>query len=192
MNSYETYHLYNALKLHFISEQYDFFKYDGKVRCTPASYDRRKDKYFYEKLSKKPDLVNYIVANLVDSDRAKWIGGLVKDEESNKTYTNWIARQQSLTYFFSEQLDKLRPVFDDNLKTNGIEHPFLLKELLGNRISYETIIILNDLCNFFPFWDSKINDPIWPTVRLRCEKIKPFIKYDKNKMKQIVLTKFKE
>jgi hypothetical protein len=190
MNSFEAYHLYNSLKLHFISEAYDYFKYGGKIRCTPTSYERRKDKFFYEKLAKLPDPVNFIVANLVDGDRAKWIGGLVKDAECKEIYQKWLARQQSISYHFKEQLDKLLPDFDENLKTNSTQHPFLLKELLGNRLTYETVIILNDLCNFFPIWDKKINDVMWPTIRLRCEKYKPFIKYDKKKMKEMVLTKF--
>lgn len=191
MTAYEAYHKYNALKLHFISEAYDYFRYGGRIKTTPSGFERRKDKFWYEKLAKKPDLVNYIVANLIDGDRAKWIGGLLQDTECHKIYLNWLKRQQSITYFFDGQLSVLAPDFDENLVVINQNHPLLLKYLLGNKLSYETVIILNDLCNFFPMWDRQLKDDIlWPTVRLRCFKYKPFIKYDRNKMKQLVLTKF--
>jgi len=191
MTAFEAYHKYNALKLHFISEAYDFFRYNGQIKTTLSGFERRKDKFWYDKLAKKPDLVNYIVANLIDGDRAKWVGGLLQDTECAKIYTKWLARQQSITYFFENQLAVLEPRFDDNLKVDVGQHPLVLKYLLGNKLSYETVIILDDLCNFFPVWDKKLKDDIlWPTVRLRCIKYKPFIRYNKAKMREAVLRKF--
>ena len=45
--------LYNALKLHFTSESYDYFKYNGKTNVSPQSFMTRKDKYQFYKLSRK-------------------------------------------------------------------------------------------------------------------------------------------
>lgn len=193
MIAFEAYNIYNGLKLHFSSEQYDFFKYGGKVKITPAGFERRKDKFWYEKLAKKPDLINYIVANLIDGDRAKWIGGLLTDTECERIYIAWCKRQQSITYHIENQITILQPKFDDNFKVIESYHPFILMRFLGNELSYETLIILNDLCNFFSDWDTKLKDDvIWPTVRLRCYKYRPFISYDKEKIRKVLLTYFKK
>ena len=48
---FESYKLYNALKLHFESK-YDAVKYNYKTSVTPNSFFKRKDKYFFAKLAK--------------------------------------------------------------------------------------------------------------------------------------------
>jgi hypothetical protein len=52
MDPFESYKLYNALKLHFESG-YDAVKYNFKSNVTPKSFFNRKDKYFFAKLAKK-------------------------------------------------------------------------------------------------------------------------------------------
>jgi hypothetical protein len=43
---FESYKLYNALKLHF-EGSYDAVKYNYKTNVTPKSFLNRKDKYFF-------------------------------------------------------------------------------------------------------------------------------------------------
>lgn len=61
---FESYKLYNALKLHFESS-YDAVKYNFKSNVTPNSFLKRKDKYFFAKLGRKHngELKDYYVAN---------------------------------------------------------------------------------------------------------------------------------
>ena len=49
---YESYKLYNALKLHFETDSYDALKYNFKTSIKPHSFFNRKDKYFFAKLAK--------------------------------------------------------------------------------------------------------------------------------------------
>jgi hypothetical protein len=64
---------------------------------------------------------------------------------------------------------------------------------MEERISIETLVILNDIMNFFPMWSKKIDDDIiWPSYRRRCIKYAPFIDYDKKKLKGILVEKMKE
>jgi len=44
---YQVYTEYLALKSHFTNKNYDYFKYNKKVRATLTSFNRRKDKYFF-------------------------------------------------------------------------------------------------------------------------------------------------
>ena len=50
---FESYKLYNALKLHFEQAGYDAIRYNYKSNVTPKSFFNRKDKYFFAKLAKK-------------------------------------------------------------------------------------------------------------------------------------------
>ena len=66
MTDYEAYQNYLAMKLHFGGE-YDFHKYNGKVSATLESFEKRKDKFKFVRLSKKlsdPEILDYFLANL--------------------------------------------------------------------------------------------------------------------------------
>ena len=81
ITAYETFQLYNALKLHFTGN-YDFFKYNGKSNVSVDSFERRKDKYHFYKLSRKypnkEEMKNFLVANFVENDQM-WVGDLLND-----------------------------------------------------------------------------------------------------------------
>lgn len=185
---FEAYRNFLALKMHFNSD-YDYIKYNGKVSATPQSFDTRKDKYQFYKLSKHKDPLKYLVANFVDGD-LKWIGDIHSDE-SEKTYNNWLKRQQSLTYVFEQDLNKLLTNFNDNVIVKNGQHPYLLKQYLRREISIETIIILNDILGFFGHWNKKIEDSVlWPSIYKKLVKYKPFFHYDAFKCRDILKTKF--
>ena len=64
---------------------------------------------------------------------------------------------------------------------------------MHGKVAIETLVILNDLLNFFPVWEKKIiDDIVWPELKNKCEKYKPFLFYDKNKMKNILQEKIKD
>ena len=92
---------------------------------------------------------------------------------------------------FTNDLDNLSPSYNDNLVVEGSNHPLLLKLLIQKKVSLETLVVLNDLCGFFRHWNRKIEeDVIWPMVYKKCKKYRPFLKFDKDKLKQIVVDKF--
>ena len=83
-DAFETYVYYLALKRHFTSN-YDFVKYNGKVNARVDAFERRKDKFFFFKLSKRKDVKNFILANLLLKPDA-WAGSLVDSPEADKVY----------------------------------------------------------------------------------------------------------
>ncbi len=70
---FETYQTYLSMKSHFTNRKYDFFKYfkyGGKSRATVTAFNRRKDKYWFEKTSRKysdDQIVDFLLANFVTS-----------------------------------------------------------------------------------------------------------------------------
>ena len=189
--------LWNALKLHFSSESYDYFKYNGKTNVSKQTFSTRKDKYSFYKLSRKfglTELRDYYVANLLVED-AKWVGD-VTGPNGEENYRNWQKRQQSLTYTFESDIIKLLDRVDNPnelLVVKNNEFPKLMMHTNQGDISVETLIILDDLMNFFPMWEKEIYDDIvWPNFKMKCLKYKPFVHYDKEKFKQILKEKIKE
>lgn len=196
MTGYEAFALFNSLKLHFTQDSYDYFKYNGKSNLSVESFENRKDKYYFYKLSRlypdKDECTMFIIANLLSKENL-WVGQLLEPDAE----VNFLARQkvnQSLTYQFTNDVQK---VFADGmnpncvLKTNG-QYPKLLTMALQNDIQIETLCILNSILNFFPMWTKKIEDTIsWPIFKRKVLKYSPFINYDLTKCKLILKKEIK-
>ena len=191
---FETYQTYLSMKSHFTNRKYDFFKYGGKSRATMSSFNKRKDKYWFEKTSRKysdEEVLNFLLANfaITDNPQNLWIGEIINSGERN--YSEWRKRQQSLTYLFKEQLNEL--LLEKNLEevfncSKG--HPPLLKKYLGGEISLETLTILEKVFSFRKDFDKKLDDPVWESVSLKLKKYIPFININvfdyKNILRKIV------
>ena len=191
MSAFECYKEYLALKNHFSSPNYDYFRYNGKLKVNSTSFDQRKDKLFFQKLAKHPDVHNFLVANLSKNDKA-WIKELAYSDDAERVYKDWLKRNQSLTYVVANDLSQLDSPFDGNFIVSKTQsHPRLLQLYLGGHVTLETMCILLDITKAKKHWDSKMEfDPIYDEVRKKIEKYTPFIKYDKDKMKKIVLDYF--
>jgi len=46
-SGFSAFALYNAIKLHFTTDSYDYFKYHGKTNVTRDNFAIRKDKYTF-------------------------------------------------------------------------------------------------------------------------------------------------
>jgi len=171
MSPFETYQTYLSMKSHFTNSKYDFFKYGGKSRATITSFNKRKDKYWFEKTSRKysdREIVDFLLSNFVSADNPQnlWIGEIINSGE--RTYADWMRRQQSLTYLFKEQSNELfsEIKLDDALNCSK-GHPPVLKKFLGGKISLETLVIYDKIFLFGKTFDKQLLDPVWESVSLK-------------------------
>lgn len=191
MDAFEAYKHYLALKSHFTSKTYDYFKYNGAVKAKRESFEARNDKYFFQKLSKRKDITEFLVSLFVHGNKDMWIGDIVRNEESEQTFLKSQKVKQSLTYVFMNDLEKFNEDLVSSFVVEEGQHPHALKLLMSDEIHIETFIILNDIMRFTPSWNRQIEEQIiWPSVRQKCKKYQPFIEYDKEKCKNIVVDKF--
>lgn len=193
MSAYDTFSLYLAIKNHFSQKSYDFFKYGGKMRISKETFLNRKDKYQFQKLCRlydEEEMRTFLVANFLQGDG--WVGDLLQDD-AEKVYRDFVKRQQSLSYLFTNDLDtSLSKVnrINDLFQIKSGELPPIINLYLQNEISLETIILLNQFIGFFSKFDEKLSDDfIWPKLRMKCEKLLPFMTFDKNKIKAILKEK---
>lgn len=182
---FEVYEMYLALKAHFTRESYDFKKYNGKVSASREAFSKRRDRYQFEKLGKRyypNDLKVYLIANLCFNPEA-WIGDLISDDAKN-VYMEYMKRHQSLSYMFKNEVEKLG---DLRLQLATKYHsPYLLTNHLSGHVSVETLIILNDFIGFSTKFDKMDDDYLWPKIRLKMRKLKPFLDYDRVKFKDLL------
>ena len=187
---FETYQSYLSMKSHFTNPKYDFFKYGGKSRATITSFNKRKDKYWFEKTSRKysdEEVLNFLLSNFVNTDNPQnlWIGEIINTGE--RTYAEWMKRKQSLTYLFKEQLNELLSENDLETVFNCSKgHPPLLKKYLGGEVSLETFVILEKIFSFGKDFDKKLDDPVWESVSLKIKKYIPFININVFQYKKIL------
>src|SRR5690606_3364760 len=93
---YQVYLDYNALKNHFTTS-YDYFKYNGKINISKETFEKRKDRFYFEKLAKKKHYKQYLLANLLEQ-KSIWIGQWIKDKTGEEVFERYLKRNQALTY----------------------------------------------------------------------------------------------
>ena len=190
MTDFEAYRQFLALKLHFTSEHYDYFKYNGKHNAPVASFEKRTDKRFFRRLVKKNiDLTEYYVANFVNGK--EWIS-----QFEDSVWKEWLARSQSIEYNFINDAEKLLTSaenFDIIFKCDEGTHPKLLRAYLGKKISLETLVIFDRLLHYRKRFDKEIDESyIWPKVSMLIEKYEPFVKVNIVKCKRMLVEKTRE
>ena len=187
---FETYQAYLGMKSHFTNPKYDFIKYGGKSRATMTSFNKRKDKYWFEKTSRKysdQEVIDFLLSNFVNATNPQnlWIGEIINSGE--RTYAEWKMRQQSLTYMFKEQSENLLSENDLEKVFNCSKgHPLVLKKYLGGEISLETLSILEKIFSFQKNFDKKLKDPVWETVSMKLKKYLPFLNINVFQFKKIL------
>ena len=188
MTDYEAYKIYCALKRHFQSQTYDYFKYNGKVKTSYATFEKRPDRFFFAKLAKHKDIVGFLVANLANGD--KWVGDLVNEQVAEKNYREWLARKESLSYVFKNDLSEIDDLIAE-LKVTDSQHPILFKKYLAKDICAETLILINQVQRFFGYWTKNMKtDPIWSEEKNKLQKLSKFIEYN-DKYKGMLIEQFR-
>jgi hypothetical protein len=187
LNGYDLYCTYQAIKLHFTSENYNFFQYDGKTRVSVDAFQKRRDKFLFHRLARKyrdDEMVPFLVANFVHSDD-NWTKSLLEDE-AEETYRDWKRTTDSMTKIYVEDLQKIstKETFNDLFKVEDGQFPKLLVAFLQKDVTIETMVILNNIFDFIRIWDKKISDDIiYPKVSRKIRKYGAFLNVNVDKYK---------
>lgn len=192
MRGYDLYCMYQAIKLHFGTENYNFFQYDGKTRVSIEAFEKRRDKYFFHRLARKyrdEEMVSFLVANFVHSD-SNWTKSLL-EEEAESTFREWRRVTDSMSKVYTEDLDRVCPdpkEFNNLFKVEDGQFPKLLVLFMQKEVTLETMVILNNVFDFVRIWDKKISDDIvYPKISRKIRKYGAFLNVNVDKYK--LLTK---
>ena len=191
----DVYRTYLSVRNHFTNDNYNFFKFGGKTKASSSAFEKRRDRYIFDKVSKdyKDDEVALLfVSNFVAKEKF-WIGNTLS-EESRNIYTMWRKKIQSLSYIFEndvkaiiDEINDREIDFDSVFKIQDGQHPIILRLTLADRISLESFLILNKILDFFPQFNRRIEETIiWPDFYKKCVKYEPFVKVDMTRFKFIL------
>ena len=192
IDPFESYKLYNALKLHF-ETGYDAVKYNFKSNVTPQSFFKRKDKYFFAKLAKKynGNLRDFYISQFINEQ--SYVGDMM-DSEAESYYSTYKKIKESIHRVFSIDINNMSDInadFDKFFLSENGQQPYIVQLWMQEEISLETVVILNSIFGFVQIEDSKISDTIiWPDNKRRIEKYTPFVNFDKDKCKTMLMSKF--
>ena len=199
MNGFEVYKIYLAIKLHFTSknQSYDFHKHNGRTTARLETFTKRRDRYFFHKLSKSyndSSIVNYFLSNFV-SNTNLWVGDII-GKSGDDHYKEWSKKLEALFYYYEQDLEYMLEQnieFDDIFTSKNGQHPPILKMFLSKRINFETFIILDDILSFSKQLNKNISEKVlWPKLYDRMIRYKPFLRYNVTKYKKSLRDKLKE
>jgi len=194
-NGFEAYKIYMAIKLHFTTDSYDYFKYEGKVNIKLETFTKNNARYFFHKLSTKytrDSLVDFFVANFLN-DGSKWIKELTTSD-GESVYLDWKKRYDAFNYHFRSDcvfifndFNNRKLSFDDGFNAFGGQHPRFFQLVLSKKISYESAVVFNQILGFVKRWNKQIDEKvIWPIHSKRIKKYTPFVRYNPTEIKLIM------
>lgn len=188
VNGKSVYTLYLAIKQHF-NGRYDVVKYNWVMRVSDAAYQKRRDKYFFEKLSDKytlKELTLIFMSNLVANQDA-WIGD-ISDADALVFYREYIGRLKRIKeqfkddikniYYFSQKVEvkALSEIFEYN---NKVQSSYIFKLLQSNVISFETFLLLDSFLGIVDKHNEATNDLVWSKYSTKLEAYRKILIIDK-------------
>ncbi|AZU98600.1 helicase loader [Acinetobacter phage AB-Navy71] len=193
------YNLYLQLKNHFNGRRC-VIKSDWRMKVSDDSFAKRKDKFFFQKLSEKftlKELCLIFISNLVANQDA-WIGE-ISDSDAVNFYKTYLARLRIVTaryeddvkniYYFSKKVN-IKSLNDIFVYNESIKSSYIFKLLQSGIISFETFIMLDSFLNIIEEHD-KHDNIIWSSYSVRLKAYRKLFTVDSDKCKSKFISSIK-
>ncbi|BBI58372.1 DNA helicase loader [Escherichia phage APTC-EC-2A] len=190
------YKLYLMIKQH-MNGKYDVIKYNWCMRVSDAAYQKRRDKYFFQKLSEKyklKELTLIFISNLVANQDA-WIGD-ISDADALVFYREYIGRLKQIKFKFEEDIRNIyyfskkvevsafKEIFEYNPK---VQSSYIFKLLQSNIISFETFILLDSFLNIIDKHDEQTDNLVWNNYSIKLKAYRKILNIDSQKAKSVFI-----
>lgn len=176
-SGYEAFKAFTAVRIHYVSDSYDFFKYNGETKAVSfEGFRSRKDKYSFVRLGRiynREDLIYFLGVNFYEKSSI-WIHDLFLDSP-HLLYKEWKARQTPTSRV--EELTRLvSSGFKDLIAVHEDQHPRLLEKLLGKEVHPDTVCLADKSVKFTEQWLSAYpKDPVVNGMVSRLHKYSRFV-----------------
>jgi|TARA_R110002074_G_scaffold356940_1_gene529183 hypothetical protein len=177
MEPIDVYLMYCAMKAHFGKSDYDFVDYKGKTRIKRDTFYKRKDRSFFVKLARKynaeEQIKNYFISNFI-KDKKGYIANF-----TDENYESWKLKRKNFFEIFEVEMKPLVESFENLYVVENRQHPKLMREFLGGRVSLETLIILDELVGYGTTWIEEMKDDIiWIDLNNLMDNYERFLTID--------------
>ena len=192
ISPYEAYSIYSAIRLHFTSDSYDVVKYNFKTRSKQSNekFLKRKDRYFFARLSKKFNSPNHLQEFLACNFMYRtpsWVGNLL-EEDADKVYGKYLNYIEGFTGRLESDIITIR----DQMLVRGLSNPnklfteiepdtdfpYIINAVQREEVRTESIIALDEVLGFLVHIDKKQdkNNLIWATQYKKLNKYSRLIR----------------
>jgi hypothetical protein len=199
--TFKAWKTYQAMYLHFTGS-YDYFKYYGNASWgTIMSMEKYFAKFenqtgfswqrgFFTSIGKKYvvelDLIYYYLSQIT-------IGKMYPTEFLDDYFIDYKNKMESFSLHLQrnmkvvvEYMKEYDLKFNELFECEGINHPPILKLLLGGDISLETFTVLDIILDFTKMLDKKLIDPIWRDQKALCYNYKPFLEVNVDEKRRLI------
>lgn len=182
LTPFDFFKITQALGLHFTQDSFNWFKTPA-IRCKPETFDRRNDSRMFAFAASKlkaRDIVQFAISNILVNNK----NFIYKLDESMKNYTQYSKRVLSMTENFKNdlskignELEKIHADVDKLFEVGYNTHPMLLKMFISDKISLETLCLIDKFCRPFSVeYDEQFGkDILWEGISLKVRKYSPFL-----------------
>lgn len=182
-SQFDTYRTYLAVRLHFGSGSYDYFKYNGKVKSSVVSFLGSNNRQKFVRLDSK---LNTLGINKLDFFVANFIadkhGSALYNQRGVDLYKEYKNFKETQSIFFDKDLQTI-------LKNNGTDFfpaawaiknqstPTILLDLyMQDDISIYSFCLMAELFNLIPVYDMVYQDIFfWAEASTKIKKAHQFI-----------------
>ena len=192
---------YHGMYLHFTGS-YDYFKYFGNAPWgTIASMEKYFAKFEHQtgfswqrgfftslgkKMTKEHDLIYYYLSQMTRSKMypTEFLDDYFDEYKSKMdSFSLHLKRNMKAVVEYMNEYDL---EFNELFVCRGINHPPILKLLLGEDISLETFTVLDIILGFTKILDKKLIDPIWRDQKALCYNYKPFLEVNVDEKRRLI------
>lgn len=197
VDGFSVYKLYLMMKGHF-SGRYDCIKFNWKMNVSPKTYEKRRDKYFFERMATKHnlgELYRIFVANMLSNADA-WVGE-ISTVDALQFYRQHMGKIERASYIFKEDVDNLH-FFCENKGIQFVSlfdcskgQPLIFKMVQQEVISYESFILIDAALSnkVIGRMNAQLNDDIvWHDYRSRIEGYKKLLDINNGDAKEILFS----
>jgi|APGre2960657373_1045057.scaffolds.fasta_scaffold37656_2 hypothetical protein len=193
MRPFEAYQTFITLKAHFKNSGFDYHKF-GKVKVAPETFERRKDRYYFEKLAKRysrDEIVEFFLSQILANKT--WVGDML-GEDAEAEHLSRLRRVQALQYQVKTEMNTLwerckedPECFNKLFLHQDGTHPGIFRAVMEKKISAETFLVLDSILGFTKRWRMD-GDPIWEEVGIPILRYAPFLHLDtrRDDLKRII------
>lgn len=190
MSGFAAYTMFAAIRLHFTSDKYDYFKYRGSVRSLKQSnFESHKDAWRFEKLARdysgQNELQLMMACNFAANDNLKWIGDL-QSSEARENYLKTRAALDSLQRWFKREMEQLFSKHTEDELYNVIVSPVLARGVLSKEIIPLLPVVLDqNVLRFLSYWEAESNNVVVRSLSTRLIKYQPFVDQKRKDLAEI-------
>jgi hypothetical protein len=193
MRPFEAYQTFITLKAHFKNSGFDYHKF-GKVKVAPETFERRKDRYYFEKLAKRysrDEIVEFFLSQILANKT--WVGDML-GEDAEAEHLSRLRRVQALQYQVKTEMNTLwerckedPECFNKLFLHQDGTHPGIFRAVMEKKISAETFLVLDSILGFTKRWRMD-GDPIWEEVGIPILRYAPFLHLDTRRIISEIIT----